>query len=112
MGELFSNASNIFLTVAALVAVIGGAFKFFRPQMRAALGIVDLTDDDDDDDAAPVLPKHVAEKVNEVLENQEIFTSVLAHLVSEILPPDSEQIKDALQVLHRAGLVDNAEEDE
>lgn len=111
MSELFSNASNIVLTVAALLAVIGGSFRFFRPQMRRALGIVDLTDDDDDDDAEPILPKHVATKVDEVLENQAIFTEVLAHLVSEILPPDSEEIEDALKVLHRAGLVSANEED-
>jgi hypothetical protein len=110
MGDLFNNATNIILTVAALLAVIGGSFKFFRPQMRKALGIVDLVDDDDDEEL--VLPKHVAAKVDAVLANQSIFTDVLAHLVSEILPPDSEQIQDALKVLHRAGLVDNAEEDE
>jgi len=112
MGDLFSNASNIILTVAALLAVIGGAFKFFTPQMRRALGIVDLVDPDDDDETEPVLPKHVAARVDEVLENQALFTEVLTHLVQEILPPDSEQIEDALKVLHRAGLVDaDAQED-
>jgi hypothetical protein len=106
------NASNIILTVAALLAVLGGAFKFFTPQMRKALGIVDLVDPNDDDEDGPILPKDVAAKVDAVLANQSIFTDVLAHLVSEILPPDSEQIQDALKVLHRAGLVDTEEEDE
>jgi hypothetical protein len=107
--DIFGNASNVILTVAALLAVIGAAFKFFTPQMRKALGIVDLVDEDDEE---LILPKDVAAKVDAVLANQSIFTDVLAHLVSEILPPDSEQIQDALKVLHRAGLVDaDAEED-